>query len=170
MKELRDLGKKAVTPLKKALAASRSAEFARRAQILLEPFLPVKTRPRTIWDRCFIMQEMQVGVYNRTRALAKAIAANPGKKPNRANKKEALALADEEQKIIREADQAIQFLKAKGTAIAFEAAVAQLRDDMKTVQKRLWATDVGKYNQAYQLDVIETLSEMMKALQPRHRR
>jgi hypothetical protein len=174
MKELRELGEKAVAPLKEALAAGRSAEFHRRARMLLEPFTPVKYRPLglnvSLQERCARMRAMQIRVYDRTRILLHAIAANPDKKPSRSNTKEALAIADEESNIICEADQAIRALKVAGAAEAFQAVVTQVRDDMKTVQKRLWATDLGKLNQAYQMDIIEQLDEMVKALRKPGRR
>jgi hypothetical protein len=169
-KELRELGEKAVAPLKKALAAPRSLEFERRIHRLLERFTPVAARPLNFLDlqgRCYIMRRMQIQVYNGTRGLARRIEANAGKKPSRANQKEALALADEQLKVVHEADQAIRMLKAEGSAVAFHEVFFQVRDDMKNVEKRLWVTDVGKINQAIQLDIIETLDEMVKALGPR---
>jgi hypothetical protein len=164
MKELQQLGKEAVPLLKKALAARPSVELRRRAQILLEPFTPVKSRLLTLWDRCYIMGRMQIQVLNGTKALARAIDGNAGQKPSRANRQEALRLAGEQLEVIREADRAIRVIQAEGSAVAFQEVFAQVRDDMKNVEKRLRATEVGKVNLALQQDIIDTLDEMVKAL------
>jgi hypothetical protein len=167
MRELRELGDKAVAPLKKALAARRSAEFERRAQILLERFTPVVAKPLGLQDRCHKMWTLQLRVYHGTKALARAIEANAGKKPSRAHRKEAPALGDEQLKAIHEADLAIRMLEAEGSVVAFYEVFTQVRIDMKNVEKRLWVTEVGKVNLDLQQDILDTLWEMIRSLEKR---
>jgi hypothetical protein len=164
MRELRELGDKAVTPLTKALAAPHSAEFQRRAHILLERFRPVVAKPLTLQDRCQKLWILQVGVSYGTKALARRIACNADRKPSRANRQDAQALADEQKQIVNEATRAVEILKAEGSGVAFEEVFSVMRDDMKGVQKRLEVLDVGKGNLGLQHDIIDTLWEMIVAL------
>jgi hypothetical protein len=114
---------------------------------------------------CEKMLAMQIQVYNGTKAVARAIDANNDKKPTRANIQDSLGLSDNEKKIVIEADKAIQMLEAEGSAVAFHEVFTQVRDDMKNVERRLGAVDVGKVTQAVEQDIIDTLNEMIKALE-----
>lgn len=115
------------------------------------------------------MWMVQLRVYNGTKALALGIEGNAGKKPSRPNRADALALAGEQLKAVHEADLAIRMLEAEGSAIALHEVFIQVRIDMKHVEKRLWVADVGKVNLALQQDIIDTLWEMIRALEPRRR-
>jgi hypothetical protein len=114
---------------------------------------------------CEKMLAMQIQVYNGTKAVARAIDGNNDKKPTRANIQDSLGLSDNEKKIVIEADKAIQMLEAEGSAVAFHEVFTQVRDDMKNVQRRLGSVDVGKVTQAVEQDIIDTLNEMIKALE-----
>ncbi len=116
-------------------------------------------------SRCEKMLAMQIAVLNGTTGVDRAIAANADKKPTRANIQDSFGLSDEEKKIINEASQAITLLEAEGSAVAFHEAFTQVREDMKHVQRRLGVTDVGKVTQAIEQDIIDTLKEMIKALE-----
>jgi hypothetical protein len=115
--------------------------------------------------RCEEMKRMQIMVLAGTRAVDKAIQANPDKKARRENIQESLKWSDEEKKIVAKADQAIGMLEAEGSAVAFHEVFTQVRDDMKNVKNRLGITDVGKVTQAIEQDIIDTLEEMIKALE-----
>jgi hypothetical protein len=121
--------------------------------------------PLGLKARCAKMLAMQIGVYNGTKTVAWASGANAGKQPSRPNWEDALALADEQQAIIREASQAVRMLEGEGSAVAFHEVFTQVRDDMKDVQRRLRGADAGKVTQAIQEDIIDTLREMIKALE-----
>jgi hypothetical protein len=131
---------------------------------LLTNWLLPPRPPLDLTARCKQMRAMQIRVYNGTRAVAQAVEANADKKPSPENIQDALALADAQQQVINEANQAIQMLEAEGSAVAFHEVFAQLRDDMKTVQRRLEVADVGKVNQLLQQDIIDILREMIWAL------
>jgi hypothetical protein len=170
MRELGGLKEKALAPLKKALAGCRSPEVERRIHLLLDQLAPpVAAKPLDLQARCHKMFAMQCQVYHGTKALAQAIDGNSAKKPTRANTQDALALADAQRKNINEALQAIQMLRADGTAAAFQEVFTQVFDEMRDVQKRLQNSDVGKVNQDLQQDLIDTLWEMIRALEPRRR-
>jgi len=111
------------------------------------------------------MLAMQIQVYNGTKAVARAIEGNNDKKPTRANTQDAIALSDEEKKIVFEASKAIEMLEAEGSAVAFHEVFQQVREDMKHVERRLGATDAGKVTQNIEEDIIDTLQEMIKALE-----
>ncbi|MCC6421674.1 MAG: hypothetical protein IT429_25935 [Gemmataceae bacterium] len=115
--------------------------------------------------RCEKMLAMQIQVYNGTKAVARSIEGNADKKATRANIQDSLGLSDEEKKIVLEASKAIEMLEAEGSAVAFHEVFTQVREDMKQVQRRLGTTDVGKVTQAVEQDIIDTLQEMIKALE-----
>jgi hypothetical protein len=115
--------------------------------------------------RCEKMLAMQIQVYNGTKAVARAIDGNADKKATRANTQDSLNLSDDEKKIVEEANKAIGMLEAEGSAVAFHEVFTQVREDMKHVQRRLGAVDVGKVTQAVEQDIIDTLNEMIKALE-----
>src|SRR5262249_9071857 len=114
--------------------------------------------------RCERMLQMQIEVYEGTVRVDKAIGENPDRKPNRGNDQKSQQLSDREGEIVLEANKAIQLLEAEGSAVAFPQVFEQVRDDMKTVQRRLNVTDVGVVTQAIEQDIIATLKEMIEAL------
>jgi DNA repair exonuclease SbcCD ATPase subunit len=115
--------------------------------------------------RCQRMLQMQIHVYEGTQSVQKAIDGNADHQPNRQNKQDALKLADEEKAIILEASKAIQILEEEGSAVAFPEVFHQVREDMRTVQRRLEIADTGKITQATEEDIINTLRDMIKALE-----
>jgi hypothetical protein len=58
-------------------------------------------------------------------------------------------------------------LEAEGSGSAFPESFQQVREDMKHVARRLASTpvDPGKVTQAIEQDIIDTLKEMIKALE-----
>ena len=115
--------------------------------------------------RCEKMLMMQIEVLRGTEDVHKAITKNADKKPNQENKRESLKLSDQEKLIVQEANKCIDILEAEGSAVAFPEVFQQVRQDMIHVQKRLELTDVADQTQAIEKDIIETLKEMIEALQ-----
>src|SRR5436305_13316463 len=113
------------------------------------------------------MLAMQIRVLDGTVAVHKAIDANGDKKATRQNEQDSLKLSDDEKKIVVEATKAIELLEAEGSAVAFPEVFQQVREDMKHVSRRLAASpvDPGKVTQAIEHDIIDTLKEMIKALE-----
>jgi hypothetical protein len=64
-----------------------------------------------------------------------------------------------------EADRALVLLKEEGSSVAFPEAVEQMRDNMATVARRLEQADTGETTQLIEQIIVETLDEMILALQ-----
>ena len=76
-----------------------------------------------------------------------------------------IKLARDEEEIAVEAIKALTLLKEEGSSVAFPEAVIELREDMLVVSRRLEESKVGKLSQAIEKDIIESLEEMIDALQ-----
>src|SRR5262249_49597842 len=63
------------------------------------------------------------------------------------------------------AAKALTLLREEGSSIAFPEAVEQMRDDMLTVVGRLERFDVAELTQGIERDIIESLEELVEALQ-----
>ena len=74
-------------------------------------------------------------------------------------------LSVEQEGIADDAAKALTLLKEEGSSVAFPQGVEQVRDDMLNIAHRLSANDVGEFTQSVQKDVIESLEEMVTALQ-----
>ncbi len=74
-------------------------------------------------------------------------------------------LSVEEDEIASDAAKALTLLKEEGSSVAFPQGVEQVRDDMLNIVRRLSGNDVGEFTQSVERDVIESLEEMVTALQ-----
>ncbi|MEX2286911.1 MAG: hypothetical protein WD648_07470 [Planctomycetaceae bacterium] len=74
-------------------------------------------------------------------------------------------LAGQEDDIGLEADKALTLLKEEGSSVAFPEAVVQIREDMRTVARRLERSEVAQLTQDIENDIVESLKEMIEALQ-----
>jgi hypothetical protein len=115
-------------------------------------------------QRCNRMLQMQIEVHHGTVRVDRDIQETPEKAAARVHEQRALQLSDQEEKIVQEADKAIQLLEAEGSAVAFPEVFTQVRDDMKNVARRLGKADVGSVTQVIEEDIINTLKEMIEAL------
>jgi len=70
-----------------------------------------------------------------------------------------------EDTIADDAGKALALLKEEGSSVAFPKGVEQLRDDMLSVARRLEKDDVGELTQSVEKDIIESLEELVAALQ-----
>jgi len=116
-------------------------------------------------NRCQKMLAMQEEVLRGTLRVQAQVETNPGQKADRDNILASLNLSDDELKIVYEATKAIEILETEGSAIAFPEVFQQVREDMKHVQRRLKNTDVGDITVTIEQDIVETLKEMIKALE-----
>jgi hypothetical protein len=116
-------------------------------------------------SRCQKMLAMQEEVLRGTLRVQARVETNPSQKPDRDNVLASLNLSDDELKIVYEATKAIEILEAEGSAVAFPEVFQQVREDMKHVQRRLKNTDVGDITVTIEQDIVETLKEMIKALE-----
>src|SRR5262249_36022587 len=104
--------------------------------------------------RCRLMLEMQIEVKDGTVELDKTAS---GKKLDEIQKKAlgqgAAVLGDKEDDIVKEADKAIELIRAEGSAIAFAKAFEDVRKDMKIVSANLKRADVGTNTQLVEDDI-----------------
>lgn len=114
--------------------------------------------------RCEKMLAMQQAVYESTKRVQESIDQHPDKKPERIEEQKSLQLSDREEDIVREATQALSLLEAEGSAVAFPEVFVQVRDDMRTVARRLGKVDTAQVTQGIEQDIITTLKEMIEAL------
>jgi hypothetical protein len=74
-------------------------------------------------------------------------------------------LSVQQESIAFEAAKALTLLKEEGSSVAFPKGVEQVRDDMLNISGRLGKNDVGELTQSIEKDVIESLEELVAALQ-----
>src|SRR5260370_21550115 len=116
------------------------------------------------------MLAMQTHVLTETETVSKAILLNKDAKPSRADQQQSLKLSDHEKDIVTEATKALEILRAEGSAVAFQEVFNQLHQEMKIVQRRLGVVDAGKVTQAIEVDIIDTLKEMIAALKQKRQK
>ena len=93
------------------------------------------------------------------------IHAVPIDKRSDRHRNRAVELARNEDEISLLAAKALTLLKEEGSSVAFPEAVEQIRDDMLTVARRLERADVGEITQNIEADIVESLREILEALQ-----
>ncbi|MBX3443111.1 MAG: hypothetical protein KF774_11960 [Planctomyces sp.] len=76
-----------------------------------------------------------------------------------------VALSREQRDVVFEADKSLELLKAEGSSVAFPEALQQMRDNMVTVSERLGSGDTGSTTQVIEELIVETLDEMILAMQ-----
>ena len=93
------------------------------------------------------------------------IHAVPIDKRSDRHRNRSVELARNEDEISLLAAKALTLLKEEGSSVAFPEAVEQIRDDMLTVARRLERADVGEITQNIEADIVESLREILEALQ-----
>lgn len=107
------------------------------------------------------MLEAQLKVYESTKRLDKI----PVAQRTRDIDIQAGKLGFEEGKLAVEADKALLLLREEGSSVAFPETVEFMRDDMQRVADRLSAVQIDKVTQGWEEDIIQTLEELIAALQ-----
>lgn len=107
------------------------------------------------------MLARQLVIYNGTVGLH---AVPEGQRTDR-HRNRSVELARGEEAIALLAAKALTLLREEGSSIAFPEAVEQMRDDMLTVVGRMERFDVSELTQAIEKDIIESLEELIEALQ-----
>jgi hypothetical protein len=115
--------------------------------------------------RCRYMLAVQTEVRDATVVLDKEIQRNVEKKPTLQQAGRSNKLADDEDKLVREADGALKLIRTEGSAVAFAEVFEQVRRDMEAVRVRLVKVFVDAETQTTENDIIDTLKEMIAALQ-----
>jgi len=107
------------------------------------------------------MLDQQVEVYEGTKRLD----AVPEPDRDRDDEIEAGRLSRKQTLIVAEADKALLLLEEEGSAVAFPAAVVEMREDMQQVATRLAEAKVNAMTQGIETDIIAALEEMIASLQ-----
>lgn len=119
--------------------------------------------------RCRYMLAIQIEVRDDTVALDKDILKNVEKKPTLVQAGRSNKLADKEDEIVREAHGALKLIKSEGSAVAFAEVFEQVGKDMEDVRNRLSRVTTDAVTRQIEDDIIETLKEMIAALQKAQR-
>jgi hypothetical protein len=115
--------------------------------------------------RCRYMLALQIEVRDGTVVLDKEIAKEPEQKPTLTHTARVNKLADKEEEILREAATALKLIQTEGSAVAFAEVFEQVSKDMENVATRLKRINVDQVTQTIENDIIETLKDMIAALQ-----
>jgi len=121
-------------------------------------------------ERVGRMLRMQIEVYEETKKINDGVAR--AKQKTTADIQKSQTEADKELAIVAEAEKALKLMEGEGTAVVFAGILAQVKEDMIAVQKRLNEGRVEgrtKDNQAegtqlIEEDIIEQLTMMKEAL------
>ncbi|MGF1581185.1 MAG: hypothetical protein ACFCD0_17610 [Gemmataceae bacterium] len=121
---------------------------------------------QSLQSRCVKMRDDQLVVLDATKGLMTQIAKTDKKSTTkvRANEARSIKLAGDEEKIVKQATDAIQMLEAEGSAVAFPEVFKQLREDMVQVQERFNEIKVDVITVGIEEDIVQTLEEMIEAL------
>ncbi|HUQ72713.1 MAG TPA: hypothetical protein VM165_24515 [Planctomycetaceae bacterium] len=103
----------------------------------------------------------EIAVLNGTVGLA----AVPEDQRSDRHRSRGIELARQQDEVAILAAKALTLLKEEGSSIAFPEAVEQIRGDMLTSARRLERVDVGEITQGIQRDIVESLEEILDALQ-----
>ncbi|MDZ4688301.1 MAG: hypothetical protein SH850_24775 [Planctomycetaceae bacterium] len=103
----------------------------------------------------------EIAVLNGTVGLA----AVPEEQRSDRHRSRGIELARNQDEVAILAAKALTLLKEEGSSIAFPEAVEQIRGDMLTSARRLERVEVGEITQGIQRDIVESLEEILDALQ-----
>ena len=107
------------------------------------------------------MLEMELRVYEGTLRLAKTPLDARGREVEIESGK----LGIRQKRIVLDADRVLTLLREEGSSVAFPETVEQMREDMEQIAHRLGQTKVDNLTQNIEEDVIQTLQELIEALQ-----
>jgi len=113
---------------------------------------------------CEQLRGRQIKIRDETVKLNETIAANDGK-ATADHKKAAVALADRQQELIRQAEKAIALVEKEGTMVESTELLKALQDYMEAVEKHLRQTDAGLRTKADEDRIVDTLELMVDALE-----
>jgi hypothetical protein len=111
------------------------------------------------------MMEMQLRVYEDTLKLDK----RPPDERDRYVTIEAGKLSFQQRRIVMETDKCLTLLREEGSSAAFPETVEQMREDMQQVVDLLGQADVGRLTQGVEEDILQTLEELIAALEKAQR-
>ncbi len=161
-----DAGKKqdeAIDRLEKALK-----ELEKRLKQLREKEL--EKLLANLEERVGRMLRMQIEVYEATKKIHEGVTKNNNQKTT-ADVQKSQTEADKEHAIVVEADKTLKLMEGEGSAVVFAGVLAEVRNDMLNVQKRLTEGRVegrrmteSEGTQLIEEQIIEQLTMMKEAL------
>jgi hypothetical protein len=107
------------------------------------------------------MLDTQLRIYESTKRLDKIPAAQRTRELDI----QASKLSFDESKLAIDADKALLLLREEGSSVAFPETVELVRDDMQNVAERLSNAKVDKVTQGLEEEIIQSLEELIAALQ-----
>jgi hypothetical protein len=107
------------------------------------------------------MLEAELKIHEATKRLDKI----PATERSRDVDIQASKLSFEQGKLAVDADRALLLLREEGSSVAFPETVEMMRDDMQQVSNRLSLTQVDQLTQGIEEEIIQTLEELIAALQ-----
>ena len=114
-------------------------------------------------QRIGTMLQKQIEVYEATKSIDRSIKKNDGKR-SPADVQKAGTQADAERAIISIANDALKLMEGEGSAVVFAGVMAQVKQDMENIAKRLDNTYVGADTQLIEEEVIAQLQLMLEAV------
>jgi hypothetical protein len=148
-------------------AVGRLDEAIRRLEDILRQTRK-EERERTLGNllaRCKRMLAFQKDILDGTEQIVREMRKSGAAQPSLAQSARANKLADKQYASLLEAEAALKLVKAEGSAVAFAEVLEQVRGDMTTVKERLSRSDVSRVTQAIETDLVETIEEIIKALE-----
>jgi hypothetical protein len=115
--------------------------------------------------QCQKMVALQIAVRDGTKNLHKQTKGAASKKPPAEDRQALVMLAESAKDIVGESKTTMEMLKRLGPDVAFTEVFAAVHEEMLEVQRRLENSDVGVDTQLIAQDIIDTLTEMIAALQ-----
>ena len=158
-----DKGKDAGESQGRALDEIEKAIRILEDQLLQERQEERQDRLLDLKARCKKMLALQIDVRDANELLDRDI--RKAERPSVAHGARANRLADKQSTILFEVESALKLVKAEGTAVAFVEVFEGLSNDVEAVRDQLARADTGRVTQATIEDVIDTLREMILALE-----
>lgn len=110
------------------------------------------------------MLALQTEVYDGTKAVQRAMAANTPPGATRAEVQWSQRLADTETRLVAEADKTLALMASEGSAVAFPQVLDETRKDMVAVRNRLNEARIDSETISIEEDILAALREMLAAL------
>jgi hypothetical protein len=115
--------------------------------------------------RCKKMLAIQKEVLQGTEKLAGEMRKSAGRPASVAQAARGNRLADLQDASLQEDDATLEIIRVEGVAVVFAEVLGQARKDMTTVKRRLVRLDVGVVTLAVEADLVQTLQDVVAALE-----
>lgn len=121
-------------------------------------------RLASLAERFRRMHEAQVGLLGDTEKRVRSVRDDPQAAASRATRLAAAQLARRQGEVGSAAELALRLVRADGSSIVFDDALAQAVGDIRSVQERLEQTKLDATTLALEQSIIDALAEMIAAV------